>query len=263
MWRQTLRVLPTLRSSHVKLQYGQIMTQIQPKQQLQHIPDIISTSDGLEKRETTKTEENDGILKKIELIPPNLRKYLFPNIMSNEKFEEISDELLAKIELPELSPMVEKNGLMAHFDEIGKQQFEEYEKLLLRAMEINPPPKMPIEWKFQIGWTKYNSETGECEQVEFPNENVLFFDVEVCVTESRLACLAVAMSPTSWYSWCSDRLVNDSPVPELTKLEHLIPLDGGSMNPKIVIGHNVGFDRARVREQYFAEVCLITLRDFI
>ncbi|VDN19475.1 unnamed protein product [Cylicostephanus goldi] len=35
--------------------------------------------------------------------------------------------------------------------------------------------------------------------------------------------LVVALSR---YCWCSDRLVNDTPMPNAVRLEHLIPLGG-------------------------------------
>ncbi|KAE9552071.1 hypothetical protein FO519_004728 [Halicephalobus sp. NKZ332] len=238
------------------LTYGQLITQVQPQAKYQPVPEkiseLIDNHERSEKEKNLKVDENQS-LKKIELVPPNIQKYLFPNVPP-EILEEISDELLAKIELPELHKLVEKNGLMAHFDEIGKEQFCPYEELLLFAMSIKEVPKMPEKWSFKVGWTKY-LENGECEEVDFPDEKVLFFDIENCTIESPLAVLAVAMSPTAWYSWCSARLVENTPVPELAKLEHMIPLEpeGGSPEPRIVIGHNVGFDRARVREQYFPE----------
>ena len=258
MWRQTLRVIPTFRGSSVKVQYGQLITQVQSQPKYQPLPDkIAELLDSHEKSEQSPNVKSDDAknLKKIELVPPNIQKYLFPNV-TPEMLEEISDELLAQIELPELHKSVERKGLMSHFDELGKEQFDPYEELLLLAMEITPPP-MPKQWNFSIGWTKYDSKTGEVTKVEYPDEKIIFFDIENCTIESPLAVLAVAMSPTSWYSWCSSRLVEDTPVPVLAKLEHMIPLEpkGGSMEPKIVIGHNVGFDRARVREQYFPEVC--------
>ena len=47
--------------------------------------------------------------------------------------------------------------------------------------------------------------------------------------------------------------MNGSEVPALPRFEHMVPLEQpeGSDNPKIVIGHNVAYDRSRVREQYY------------
>lgn len=49
------------------------------------------------------------------------------------------------------------------------------------------------------GWTAYDPKSGIGICVEFPDENLLFFDVEVCVMESQLPTLAVALSSTKWY----------------------------------------------------------------
>lgn len=51
----------------------------------------------------------------------------------------------------------------------------------------------------RCGWTAYDPKTGNTTSVEFPDENLLFFDVEVCVIDGQLPTLAVALSPTKWY----------------------------------------------------------------
>lgn len=63
------------------------------------------------------------------------------------------------------------------------------------------------------------------------------------------------------YSWCSDRLVNNSEIPKFNRLENLIPLEAKpheceltKLEPKMIIGHNVAYDRTRVREQYYQKV---------
>ncbi|KAK6017677.1 hypothetical protein OSTOST_16798, partial [Ostertagia ostertagi] len=65
----------------------------------------------------------------------------------------------------------------------------------------------------------------------------------------RAGCLERLIVDTARYCWCSERLVHLTPVPLLARLEHLIPL-GGSEKPRVAIGHNVGYDRARAREPY-------------
>jgi len=82
------------------------------------------------------------------------------------------------------------------------------------------------------------------------------------------------------YSWCSERLVSEadhfshstdlppdhlSPLPasmpaptDLCPLEPTVAdgleVTGGRSLPRLVIGHNVGFDRSFVREQYNIKV---------
>ena len=51
---------------------------------------------------------------------------------------------------------------------------------------------MPKNWIFQEGWTKY--ENGKTFPVDFPEEDVLFFDIENCVAEGPWPTLATAVS---------------------------------------------------------------------
>eukprot|EP00061_Rhincodon_typus_P010736 g35253.t1 len=120
-------------------------------------------------------------------------------------------------------------------------------------------PEMPTEWTWAVGWTKYDP-AGRTNPVDFPDDKALVFDVEVCASESQCPTLAVAVSPSHWYSWCSKRLIETRYTwsNQLT-LTDLIPLEtsANSTRPRrdewperLVIGHNVSYDRARVKEQY-------------
>jgi DNA polymerase gamma 1 len=106
----------------------------------------------------------------------------------------------------------------------------------------NPPPK-PRKWIRRSGWTKYNAD-GSTEAVDAPDEVMLTFDTEVMWKETNFACMACASSPTSWYAWISPWLLGESKTDR-----HLIPL-GDPSKKRIVIGHNVGYDRARIKEEY-------------
>ncbi|PIO64429.1 transport protein particle component, Bet3, partial [Teladorsagia circumcincta] len=107
---------------------------------------------------------------------------------------------------------------------------------------------------------RFNTKAAEFGTVEWPLEDVFFFDVETCVLDGQLPTLAVALSAKAWYCWCSERLVHLTPVPLLARLEHLIPL-GGSEKPRVAIGHNVGYDRARAREPYEKKKTLLRFMD--
>ena len=93
------------------------------------------------------------------------------------------------------------------------------------------------------GWTKYYPD-GRTEAVDAPNETMLVFDTEVMWKESPFAVMACAASPTAWYAWLSPWLLD-----ETENDCNLIPL-GDPMQDRIVVGHNVGYDRARVLEEY-------------
>ena len=104
-------------------------------------------------------------------------------------------------------------------------------------------PRTPRKWVKQSGWTKYH-EDGTCEAVEAPQEEMLTFDTEVMWKESSFAVMACAASKTAWYAWLSPWLLGESESDQ-----HLIPL-GDPNQARIIIGHNIGYDRARVFEEY-------------
>jgi DNA polymerase gamma 1 len=73
---------------------------------------------------------------------------------------------------------------------------------------------------------------------------MLCFDTEVMWKESSFAVMACAVSPTAWYAWLSPWLLD-----ETDSDRQLIPL-GNPDKPRIVVGHNIGYDRARIAEEY-------------
>lgn len=93
----------------------------------------------------------------------------------------------------------------------------------------------------------------------------MIFDVEVCVKEGPLPTLATAASSDAWYGWVSKSLVDGSSIPaesrsftpelliptESTSSEHGKKLSDHQKRPKIIVGHNVCYDRARIKEQYW------------
>lgn len=96
-------------------------------------------------------------------------------------------------------------------------------------------------------------------RVEYPDDHVLVFDVETLVLHNMCPVIAVCVSNTAWYSWCSERLITNNFTNVGPDLNDMIPLEGSDVSQRIkkkrvVIGHNVGFDRSFVKEQYFKEV---------
>ncbi|KIO20204.1 hypothetical protein M407DRAFT_16020 [Tulasnella calospora MUT 4182] len=97
------------------------------------------------------------------------------------------------------------------------------------------------------GWTKYYPD-GSFEAVESPGEeSTLCFDVETLPNFHNYAIMACAVSPNAWYTWLSPWLLGETEDPA-----QLIPL-GDPSQPRIIVGHNVAYDRARVREEYSLE----------
>ncbi|CAH0043315.1 unnamed protein product [Clonostachys solani] len=139
-------------------------------------------------------------------------------------------------------PPLQGRTLDEHFFKLGTdcaEPFLGYAKQFARA---NPPPK-PRKWVRRSGWTKYYPD-GRTEQVDAPDENMLCFDTEVMWKDNPFAVMACAVSPTAWYAWLSPWLLG-----ETTNEKQLIPL-GDPGKDRIVVGHNIGFDRARILEEY-------------
>lgn len=139
-------------------------------------------------------------------------------------------------------PDLQGASLDEHFYRLGMDSAEPYLSLAKKYARASPPPK-PRRWQRRSGWTKYN-EDGSWEAVDAPNEEVLTFDTEVMYLETSFPAMACAVSATHWYGWLSPWLLGES-----ENDRHLIPL-GDPAKPKIVVGHNIGYDRARIAEEY-------------
>lgn len=119
---------------------------------------------------------------------------------------------------------------------------EPYLTLAKKFAVPNAPPR-PRKWVRRSGWTKYNAD-GTTEAIDAPQESMLTFDTEVMWKETSFACMACAVSPTAWYAWISPWLLGESKSDR-----HLIPI-GDSKVPRVIVGHNIGYDRARIAEEY-------------
>lgn len=139
-------------------------------------------------------------------------------------------------------PEVQGQTLDEHFHRLGLDASEPYLQYAKTFAKSSVPPR-PREWIRRSGWTKYNND-GTTEIVDAPQESMLSFDVEVLYKESSFAVMACAASPTTWYAWLSPWLLG-----ETENDRQLIPLGNFEM-PRIVVGHNIGYDRARVKEEY-------------
>ncbi|KAK6351145.1 DNA-directed DNA polymerase gamma mip1 [Orbilia javanica] len=140
-------------------------------------------------------------------------------------------------------PKLVGESLDEHFYKLGSYTADPwlgYAKKFARG-SIPPPPS---RWHVKTsGWTKYNPD-GTFMSCEPPQDDMLVFDVEVLYKISPYAVLACAASQTAWYSWISPRALGES-----ADDKQLIPLGDPSKN-RIVVGHNISYDRARIAEEY-------------
>ncbi|GLD60228.1 DNA polymerase subunit gamma-1 [Lates japonicus] len=218
----------------------------------------------------------------IQMLSKNLHKQIFRGVEPEYREEDVErsighlqkqklwgkeTSLLPDVEL-KLPKMYGKN-IDEHFRKLARIQSLPYLEAATKLHLAKLPP-MPQEWNCEVGWTRYGP-NGESQKVDFPEESALVFDVEVCMSEGQCPTLAVAVSPTNWYSWCSKRLIEErySWSNQLT-LADLIPLETlinsakpprGQWNKRLIVGHNVSFDRSYIKEQYLLKGSKVRFMD--
>ncbi len=214
----------------------------------------------------------------VQLLSPSLHAQLFPGpslpkpprplleiSIDHLRDNDLSPEGAAV--LPEISfnmPRLRGENIREHFLNIGQHTAEPYLSMAKEFMEADLL-EMPGSWVVdRAGWTRYGRD-GKVEAVkDLGEETVVSFDVEVLYKLSPYPVMATAVTPNAWYSWLSP-IIFESPPKEIPEPlprwkrrtpdhhpHHLIPLFKGS-TPRVVIGHNVGYDRARVLEEYELE----------
>ncbi|XP_037959591.1 DNA polymerase subunit gamma-1, mitochondrial [Teleopsis dalmanni] len=211
---------------------------------------------------------------KVQMISKNLHEQIFKQAQRQPHLDKATERLYLSefkrhgIEIENTErledvqiklPPLRGNNIEDHFYTIAEEQVAPYKSLLMPLVQCAELPKRPSQWVFREGWTVYDNNTGIGTSIEYPTENALVFDVEVCVQESGAPVLATAVGTKHWYSWVSPRLASaEEDNLELEKdtyhnytLDELIPL--GKVSPKIIVGHNVSYDRARIREQYLLD----------
>lgn len=195
----------------------------------------------------------------VQLLSPHLSAQIFgqqsrPESQPNPKAVEISlahlhKHGLALKDTPPLPmtsfnlPPLQGDNIASHFESMATQTVEPFLERAEAFASADLPPK-PDNWCLVAGWVKYYAD-GTFESVPYPDpeEGGFCFDVETMYRETPFACLATAASHKGWYSWISPWLLGIS-----EEKEHLIPMPASG--PRIIVGHNVGYDRARLAEEY-------------
>lgn len=166
--------------------------------------------------------------------------------------------------VPEINlplPPLEGDNIRTHFHALGHYAAEPYMSMAREFARAELPP-MPERWAHVPGWTRYGRD-GSVEHVEdLKGERLVCFDVETLYKLSQYPVMATAASPDAWYSWLSPSIFEDPPnerpkpneswdrsVPKCHP-RTLIPLFGDNKQPTIAVGHNVGYDRGRVADEY-------------
>lgn len=155
-------------------------------------------------------------------------------------------------------PPLKGANIIEHFHEIAHEQVKPY-KELIECLANAELAEMPKTWKMTEGWTRYDHD-GNAIAVPYPDEKALIFDIEVCMREGSAPTMACAVGPNYWYSWCSKTLTasrrnirrnrDDTPIRIYSSNEMIQMESDDNMEPRIIVGHNISFDRARIRNQY-------------
>lgn len=202
----------------------------------------------------------------VQLLSRSLHEQIFkncsfpspPSSFTNIALEHLSSHDLDPTQssvLPSTDftlPPLQGSNLLQHFHRIGMSTSEPYMSLAKSFIDAELPPR-PENWDIQSGWTKYHHRSDGSsfsEHVPYPMHNgqpeqLLTFDVETMPKYHQFPIIACAASPNAWYAWLSPWILD----PESSSPDHLIPL-GPPDIPRVVVGHNVSYDRGRIQEEY-------------
>ncbi|KAJ1901457.1 DNA-directed DNA polymerase gamma mip1, partial [Coemansia sp. IMI 209127] len=220
---------------------------------------LISITSSLAKQEVERKNELD-----IVMLAPQLRESVFGSqnferateqqiriSIDHLKSQDVYGKETEPVEMADFEPpQLLGSSIDEHFRNMGEIVAEPYLSMAKQfaAIPEDKMPRMPTasEWLYTPGWTRYDP-NGETRKVVAPDaeDDVLVYDVEVLVPDAPYPIMAAAVSPNAWYMWVSPFLTGDSP-----RNRHLVPMmHPDQRKPRLAIGHNVGFDRARVQEE--------------
>lgn len=168
-------------------------------------------------------------------------------------------------------PLLQGPTISHHFHAIGNHTAAPYLSLatsLAAPTTVLPPKPTKHDWILQPGWTFYSPD-GSHESVRWPREKeeALVFDIETLPFRGgHYPVMAVAAGTEGWYAWFSPWVTGDDtdpnhlipfsdppsheigPLPGSTSTSTLFEPEGAK--PRLLVGHNVLFDRARVATEY-------------
>ncbi|CAH0746407.1 unnamed protein product [Diatraea saccharalis] len=208
----------------------------------------------------------------IQMISRNIYRQLFKNpspVIDKSTIESCQNNLIKHginykehHHLPDVElklPKLEGDNVLEHFHNIGEKQSAPYRERMRKLAEAKLPP-LPLKWAKSVGWCKYIGDIPHA--VPCPSDDALIFDVEVLMSAGKRPTLACAVSSEHWYSWISEPLANgdNHKYYDSVNYNDLIPLETDGMSPcgnldrpRIIVGHNVSYDRSKIKEQYWLD----------
>ncbi|KAH9024697.1 DNA polymerase family A-domain-containing protein [Lactarius pseudohatsudake] len=220
-------------------------------------------------KKSRKGKNKDDLIKRnevgVQLLSRRLHRQIFKDVSfppPEPRFVHIAQEHLEMhgldpkkgSVLPDTAftlPPLQGHNIDEHFHRIGARAALPWSDLAVGLVKAQLPPA-PDHWDIQAGWTKYHYRpdgSSYSEHVEYPHhdgkpEQMLVFDVETMPEYHPYAVIACAATPNGWYAWISPWLLDQNPDPD-----QLIPF-GDPNVARLIVGHNVSYDRARIREEY-------------
>lgn len=187
----------------------------------------------------------------IPVLPSKLRSETFPSTLRplTKRIDGVLGTLKDfncklppdYLEFPNFALPSLSEGVKIAIDKIAKGQVKDYLDRVCELMK-GMPPKPPFNSiSYQSGWTRY-TQGEDLVKVDYPLENVMVLDTEVMVNMGNIPVLACAVTPKAWYIWMHPAYSSDKGnlSPEL------IPVGKN----KLIIGHNVAFDRSYLEDEY-------------
>ncbi|KAI5964481.1 MIP1 [Candida theae] len=203
-------------------------------------------SNQLHKKVFPTTEVDDYVKPKHPELLEMAKDHLQANDLLGKK-TQITDP----ININHFPDLVGKT-LDEHFYKLGQNSSEPYLSMarnFLSPKSSIPPIPSQDEWIMQPGWTRY-TQNEEPEQVPYPLEDELVFDVEVLYKVKKFPIIATCASSKAWYGWVSPVLLEANDRWKKTiDYNHLIPMNCAKQ-PKLIVGYNISYDRARILEEY-------------
>jgi DNA polymerase gamma 1 len=194
----------------------------------------------------------------IQMLNRHLHHQIFKNsslprpdpravVISQEHLRKHGLDYTKSSQVPDIGfdlPPLQGGTIDEHFHRLGSMSAEPWLSFCNSIADSNLPPK-PGHWLVCSGWTRYSVNENP-RGVPYPNlsEKSLVFDVETLPKYTTSPIIAVAASAEAWYVWLSPWILGES-----ENEDHLVPL-GPPSSSRLVVGHNVSFDRARVYEEY-------------
>jgi len=200
----------------------------------------------------------------VDLLPESYNRVLFDKVACSpvclDTVESSLNELdkfgltsgSSEVPVPEIEnvlPPLKGRNVIEHFHNVSKEQTDPYVDILKPLLEVSAD-KIPADLRIEAGWTRYGFDGSVC-NVDHPREPAFIFDVEVSVKTDMRAVMAACVSDKAWYTWLSPYFLSTShSFPSDITPDTMIPLGSHSNSSKLVIGHNISYDRIRIGDEY-------------